>query len=480
MDENNLKEKTAKGLFWGGVSNSAQQALGVVFGIILLNKLTPGDYGMIGMLSIFLALANTIQDSGFTVALTNRPSFDHRDYNAVFWFNLMAGSFFYILLFFCAPLIADFFHQPELTPLARVLFLSIVTGSFGIAHNAVLFREMMVKERAKIDIFSLLISGIVGVILALYGCGYWALAIQTLLFSATGTIFRWIFSPWRPTFSFDFKPIKEMFGFSSRMLLSTIIAQVQGNIFSILLGRYYAKADVGYYGQGNKWAGMGGQVVNGMLTSVSQPLFNNVKSDKERLTHVFRKVLRFVSFVASPILLGIAFVGNEFINIVNPQFAPCVPILQIYCVITLIGCFTVPYTQLCVSMEKSNYYLKASLFYSIVQIIAALLSVHGGMYVLALVSLGVSIAYAFVWHFIAYKLIRLSLMAVLKDLSPYVCITVLSIIIAHYVSSFYSIDNIWQIIIIKIITVAMLYWIAVHTMGSKIYEEFIEFVRKRK
>ncbi|MCK9160785.1 MAG: oligosaccharide flippase family protein, partial [Bacteroidaceae bacterium] len=257
MAEQTLKEKTAKGLFWGGISNGVQQLLGVLIGIVLLKNLSPGDYGMIGMLAIFTGIASTIQESGFTAALTNRPTFKSEDYNSVFWFNVIVGSGIYVILFFSAPYIAKFYNQPDLVLLSRILFLSIVIGSLGIAHNAVLFRKLMVKQRAKIDIFSTAFSGIAGIYLAINGYGYWALAIQTLVYTSLGTICRWIFSPWKPIFKFNFTPVKEMFGFGTKMLISTIVAQIQINIFSVLLGKYYTKADVGYYSQGTKWTNMG-------------------------------------------------------------------------------------------------------------------------------------------------------------------------------------------------------------------------------
>ena len=145
MPEQSLKSKTAKGLFWGGLSNGLQQVLGMVFGIFLARVLSVDDYGLVGMLAIFTAIGNSIIESGFTAALTNKSEFRHEDYNAVFWFNLIAGVVLYVLLFFAAPWIACFFGRPELVALARVLFLVFVIGAFSTAHNAVLFKRMMVK-----------------------------------------------------------------------------------------------------------------------------------------------------------------------------------------------------------------------------------------------------------------------------------------------------------------------------------------------
>ena len=154
MAEQTLKEKTAKGLFWGGLSNGVQQLLNALFGLVLARVLDASDYGMVGMLAIFSAIASTIQESGFTAALTNQKEIKHEDYNAVFWFSSLTGVLFYLILFFCAPLIAQFYDKPELIGLSRIVFLSFLFGGFGIASNAYMFKMLMVKEKAKIDIIS--------------------------------------------------------------------------------------------------------------------------------------------------------------------------------------------------------------------------------------------------------------------------------------------------------------------------------------
>lgn len=231
MVEETLKEKTAKGLFWGGISNGLQQVLSLIFGIILLRVLNAEDYGMVGMLAIFMGIASTIQESGFTAALINKKEFKHEDYNAVFWFSLFSSVVMYIILFFSAPLIAWFFEKPELTNLSRLLFLGIVVGGIGVAHNAVLLKRLMVKERAKIDIMALLISGVTGVFLALNGFSYWGLAIQSVTYVGVSTFAKCYFSLWKPTMSFNFYPLNEMLSFSLKLFFDEYILANQYKYF---------------------------------------------------------------------------------------------------------------------------------------------------------------------------------------------------------------------------------------------------------
>ena len=172
MAEQSLKDKTAKGLFWGGLSNGIQQLLNLVFGIFLARLLTPADYGMVGMLTVFSLIAGSLQESGFISALINKKDIKDEDYNAVFWFSILTSLLLYTILFFCAPLIAKVFHQPELTPLARYSFLGFVITGTGTAHSAYLYKNLMVKQRSILNITAQIISGTAGVILAYNGLGW--------------------------------------------------------------------------------------------------------------------------------------------------------------------------------------------------------------------------------------------------------------------------------------------------------------------
>ena len=279
--EASLKEKTAKGLFWGGIGNGAMQLLNLVFGIFLARLLSTTDYGMVAVLTIFSAMAGIFSESGFILALVNKKEVKHEDYNSVFWFNISIGASLYLILFLCAPFIADFYHTPELTRLARFQFLSFFIGSFGTAPTAYFFRNLMVKERSQIQIAAILISGITGVSCAYHGWGYWGIAVQTVVYVSTNTILLWIFSPWRPTFSFRFHPLRELLPFSSKLLFTSLFTHINNNIFSALLGRFYTIQQAGYYSQGSKWTTMGYSTIFGMINSVGQPVFREASEDTQ-------------------------------------------------------------------------------------------------------------------------------------------------------------------------------------------------------
>ena len=235
-----LKEKTAKGLFWGGMNNGIQQLLGFVFGILLARKLDPSDYGLIAMITIFSLIATALQNSGFSTALVNQKEQKASDYNAVFWFNILMGGTIYLILFFSAPLIADYYHEPRLVALCRYAFIGLLFSCSGVAQAAYLFKNLRAKQLAKASIIATLVSSTIAVVMAWMGCSYWSLATQTNLFILISTLLRWHYSDWRPSLHVDFSFIRKSFPFSVKILISDVLTHVNNNVMNILLGRYYS------------------------------------------------------------------------------------------------------------------------------------------------------------------------------------------------------------------------------------------------
>lgn len=479
MAEQTLKEKTAKGLFWGGLSNGAQQLLGMCFGIVLARILDADAYGLVGLLAIFSGIASTIQESGFTTALTNKKDISHKDYNAVFWFSFFCSLLLYIILFFSAPLIAKFYHKPELINLSRFLFLGFLFGGMGIAQNAYLFKNMMVKQKAKIDILALAISGIAGISLALLGFGYWGLAIQSVLYTIFGTILRWYYSGWYPSSDIDFKPIREMYGFSFKLLATNILNQVNNNIFSILLGKFYNVNAVGYYTQGQKWMVMGYTFVGGMINNVAQPVLVQVSNDIMRECMIFRKMLRFGAFVSFPLILGLAFVGNEFIIItVGEKWLPSVPFMQMFCVWGAVGYMWSLYTNLLMTHGRSEIYMWGMIITGITQLLVVMAMFRLGIFVMLGTYIVVYLFALTGWQFFAKKIIGLRFWMVAVDIAPYLVITLFSFFLAWFFTQW--IENVYLLFILKVSISAFVYIMAMLLFKSVVFRESVDFIKNIK
>jgi Membrane protein involved in the export of O-antigen and teichoic acid len=480
MSEETLKNKTARGLFWGGISSGTQQIIQVVFGVIMLRLLGPKEFGIVGMLSIFTMIATNIQDSGFTLALINKKNIQHKDYNAVFGFNIIISIILYLCLWGAAPVIANYFERPALIPISRVLFLSFLFGGIGIAQHAYIVKNIMVKEKAKIEISALFLSGLIGILLALTGFTYWAIVIQNVSYFTIATLIRWYYSPWKPTLHIDFSPLKAMFLFSIKIFLTAIFAKIIENIFSVLLGKYYKEEMVGYYTQGNKWSTMGGAFISGMIGNVAMPILTQISDDKERQRNALRKMFRFGAFVSFPLLLGLAFVGKEFLFIIGggDKWIPVTPFLQLFCIWNSILFIYYLYTSLLLTHHKSDIYMTGTILIGSVQLIALMIMFKYGIFEMFVVYVIINILSLLFWHFHTNKLIDIKLLHVMKDIVPFGLMTLISIGIAWFATK--QIDNTYIRLAAKIFITASIYIGIAWGSKSIIVRECFDFLLRKK
>lgn len=477
MSQSGIKEKTAKGFLWAAVNNGGQQMLNLIFGIFLARLLTPSDYGMVGMLSIFALIAGSLQESGFMSALCRKKDAVQEDFNAVFWFNVLCASVVYVILFFCAPFIAAFFKEPVLVPLARLSFLSFVISSFGTTPRAKLFRELKVKETAGITFAALSVSGLTGITLAWNGFSYWGIALQNLTYCFCMSVGSWIVSGWRPSLSLNLRPLRGMIGFSSRLLLTNIFTHVNNNLFSVFFGRLYGDKAVGYYNQANKWTTIGYSTITGMLWNVTQPVFAQLESMEQR-HRAFRKMLRFTSFISVPSLFGLALIAPEFITItITDKWLPSAELMQLLCV----GGAFVPicslYSNYLISQGRSNIFMYNTVALCLLQL-GNLVVLHPyGITPMVSAYVLINILWVPVWNRCARRYIGLSLFTALRDILPFVGTAVLAMTTAHFAAQLF--ENIYAILAVKIIVAACVYLGTLHLLGAAILRESIGYLFHR-
>ena len=479
----NLKEKTVKGLAWSSVNNVLQQLLNLLFGIVLARLLSPADYGMVGMLMIFSLLAGALQESGFTAALINQKKESHRDYNAVFWFCLLAGIGLYAVLFLCAPLIADFYHQPELVSLSRYAFMSFVIGNLGIVPNAILMKQLKVKQNALVQLTALALSGGVGIIMAWAGMAYWGLTTQNVIYATVVMTGRWLCCKWCPTLRIDLTPLKKMMGFCIKVLAANMVTHINNNILTVLLGRIYTPREVGNFNQANKWNSMGYYTIQSIMGSVAQPVLHEVEEDCQRQLHVFRKMLRFLSFIAMPCMLGFSGIATELITLtITDKWADCARLMQIVC----IGGAFIPLHNLMYNLNlsrgRSDVCLWCTLAFGLVQLLSITVCRTRGIEVMVWVFTVVNVFWALPWWYLVRRLIGLTLREFLADVLPYTVIAGLSVLVACQVASLA--DGLMVVLAVKIVVAAILYFAILWLTGARTLRESIELlpllVRKRR
>lgn len=480
MTESSLREKAARGFLWGGLNNGLVQIIGALFGIVILRHLAPDDYGKISMLMVFPALASILQESGFTAALCNLKEPTHRDYNAVFWFNIGVSALLYGALFFCAPLIARFYNDPSLLPLSRYLFLGFFISSWGTVQRAYLFIHLMNKESCIIALTSLVLSNTVGLLMVLAGFSYWGLATQNILFILIVAVMNWWYSPWRPTLQIDMAPVRKMFGFSSKLLFTNIINTLSSQAFSFLLGKFYGDYTAGIYGNARKWDDMCANTINGMVTGVALPVLSKVRDERERYRQVFRKMLRFVSFVSFPCMLGMGFVAREFLLVVvGPKWEASAELLSMFSVYGAIFPLMTLYGQMVIGQGKSQINMWCTIGLSSL-ILIGLWALHPfGVHTMVVYFIALNALWLLVWQFFALRLIRLSFWHASCDVAPFLLLSLGSMAVAWTATR--AIENIYLLLAGKIAVTALCYVGILWILRARILRESIDyFLHKRK
>ena len=471
-----LKDKTAKGLFWGGMNNGVQQLLGLAFGIILGRLLDPSDYGMTAMLAVFSVIANELQSSGFKTGLINMKEPKHEDYNAVFWFNILAGAVIYVVLFFCAPLIAAYYHQPKLIPLSRYVFLGFVFSSFGIAQSAYMTKQMQIKQIAKCGMTATLTSSIISVILAALGFGYWALATQYLMYIAINTLLLWYFSPWRPTLKVTFEPVRRLFPFSVKIMVSAIFTQINSQIMNLLLGHYYGETNTGHYNQAYQWSSKGYLLVGNMVKQVDQTVLVGLHDERERQLAVLRKMMRFTAFIAFPLLFGLGLVSHEFIVLaIKAKWAFAASLLPYLCLCGAFMPLSTLLTDAIISHQRSDIYLWSTLALGVLQIGLMVGLWRQGILTMVIAYAVLNILWMFVWFFFVHRLMGYRLVHFLKDFVPFALTAAAVMVVTGLVTQ--TITSLWILLISRILIAAILYYAVMRLSGAVILKECLAFLK---
>ena len=508
-----LKQRTAQGLIWGGVSNGMVQLLGALFGIWLINILSPADYGKMAALVIFSNLASVLQESGFTAALANKQEPTHEEYNAVFWFNVLVGLGLYVILFCASPLIAAFYGDPILCPLGRFAFLGFVAASFGTAQRAYLFGHLMVKQTSIMQMASITISNVIGICLAYAGFAYWGLAAQSLIYICSMTAFAWYFSPWRPTWPLSnsprggkdslssvcqsaaevpptggfrgaLLPAWQMFGFSSKLLINSLAFQLNNNAFGVLLNRFFPGGHVaGIYSNSRKWNDMAISTISGMVYGVAQPVLRESAHETSGagITGAFRKLLRFTCFVSFPCLFGLALIAEDFIVLLaGEKWHESAFLLSLLCIYGAFAPVVTLYSNLVISRGRSTINMVIGL------VNCAL--VWGGIIVLHILGyelremvvfyVVLNIAWLVVWQACARRLIGLRYRHALLDIAPFLLFALGVMTASWWLTS--SLQLSWMRMLLRIAIAVALYVGSLWLARAQILLESIDYILKKK
>ena len=473
-----LKEKTAQGLLWGGLNSGIQQLVGLAFGIVLGRLLSPSDYGMMAMISIFSLVATALQDSGFRTALTNIEHPKHEDYNSVFWFNIIMASSLYVILFLAAPLIGEYYHTPRVVPLCRYAFLSIVIASFGTAQSAYLFKHLRAKQQAEAGALAVILSSLTGVGMAFAGMAYWSLATQGLVYVGINTLLQWHFSPWRPSIhGITFAPVRRMFRFSCKILATTIMTHVNNNVLNILLGHYFTPRDTGNYNQAYQWNTKCYSLVQSMVAQVAQPVLVSLNGEEGRQKDVFRKMMRFTAFITFPLLFGFVLVAKEFIvTAIGEKWLASAQLIQILCLSGAAMPLSTLFSNMIISKGKSGTFFWCTFTLGLVQIATMIMIWPLGIRTMVIAYTLLNTSWLLVWLFFVRRLIGYGYWMFFCDVMPF-ALAAAGVMGVAYVATM-PLSNLIALLISRFIIAVVLYYAVMKLARVKILAECERFVKR--
>ena len=416
----NLKEKALRGVWWSAIHVGSGRLVQFTVGIILARLLLPEQFGLIGMLAVFLVLGQLLLDGGLGKAIVQRPNLSSVDISSAFYLNLLAGCTFAGALFLAAPAIATFFGCPELTALTRFMGLRLIVCGLSAVQLALLQRELRFKTLAQVNFVACLASGIVGLVLAFEGFGVWALAWQQFTEATLTAVAVWLLAAWRPSLQFSSDSVYTLFSYGSKLLASGILYQGCHQLCRIVIAKVYSPADLGFYTRATHLEETATMTVGSVISRVMFPVLAAVQNDPPRLKRALRQVLRMLALVTAPLMLGLMIVAKPLIAmLLGDKWLPSAPLLQVLCLVGALYPLHLINVQFLIATGRSGLDLKITAAKLFINLAIVLAVCYWGLLAIVLGQFASSLlAYAINSHYTA-KLLGYSMKEQLYDVFPY-------------------------------------------------------------
>ena len=414
-----LRHKTIHGVGWSFIDNISNSGITFLVGLVLARLLTPEEYGIMAMIAIFIAISNSIIDSGFSNALIRKTRIERVDYNTVFYFNLTVSILIYVLLHLAAPAISVFFKEPVLLAVIRVIGWVLIINALAIIPRTQFVRNVDFKTQTKVSLISSISSGVIGIGMALGGMGVWSLVGQQLSRQFLNTLFLWVYSKWHPVWEFSTESFKELFGFGSKLLLSGLLNTIYKNIYYIVIGRFYTSAQLGQYTRAEQFNMIFSSNLTSVVQRVSYPVLSSIQEEPERLREAYRKVIKITMLITFACMLGLAAVAKPLILIlIGEKWLPAVYFLQIICFSGMLYPLHAINLNILQVKGRSDLFLKLEIIKKTIAVFPILIGIFYGIeYMLWGSVLTSFIAYFLNSHYSA-DLIRYSTIEQIKDVLP--------------------------------------------------------------
>ena len=452
-----LKQKTVKGVSWSFVEQVLARGVNFATGILLARLLSPSDFGLVGMLGIFIAIAQLFIDSGLGGALVRTKNPSDNDYSTVFVINLALSIVFYALLYVIAPYVASFYGQPILKSLLRVVALMLVIGSLSSVPGLLLTIRVDFKTKAFISLTTSVLSGVICIYCAYKGMGVWALVAQTLASSLVCTIVTLLAVRWIPKLVFSRKSFKNLFSYSSKMLVASLISIIYENSYGLVIGKRFTAADLGQYSQAGKFPGVANGIITSAVNRVSFPILSQLQDDNERLLRVYEKYIQLTCFLIFPLLMGICGCAKPLITfLVTDKWLACVPLMQIICFGLLANSITTINLNLLYVKGRSDLVLRLEIIKKIIAFSILFITMFFNITVMCIGQAVYGFIALYLNTYYTKRILGYTFGQQIRSAAPYFGVSLIVLAEAFAFSALIPID--WAALLVSLIICPVTYW----------------------
>lgn len=442
-----IKKETLKGVKWTAIEKIALQGIQFVIGLILARLLTPSDFGLVGMLAIFISVSQTFVDGGFSNALIRKIDRTDVDCSTAFYFNIVIGLVFYGLLFVTSPWVAAFFNTPILSDLLRVLSVSIFVNSLAVVQVAKLTVNINFKAQARATVCSVILSGCIGIGMAYNGYGVWSLVWQTVFGAIFKCVILWFQTKWKPKAVFSMESFHNLFSYGSKILASNLLGTIYNNMTTIAIGKFYTSKDLGYYSRGQQFASLPSTAIIDTIGRVTFPILAKIQNDDEHLVSVYRKYIKVTSIPILFFLTLLASVARPLILVLlTEKWLDAAIFLQIFCFAFMTDHISKLNLNLLQIKGRSDLYLRLEIIKKVIAFAILLCSMPFGVFVICLSKVFYSQIALFANTYYTGKLFGLGYLEQFSDFAKYVMLSLIACAPA-YVMTFLEIHPIFQMCI---------------------------------
>lgn len=422
-----LKQKAVKGITWNLIERSGNQGIKIVLGVWLARLLTPADYGLIGMISVFFTVAFVFVESGFGQAYIQKKDVTDLDANTIFYVNLFISLVCYCCLWVAAPAIAAFYDQPALVALTRVMGGVVVINAFNMIQMALLIRAIDFKRKTKVTLVATLISGVAGILAALIGFGVWSLVVQQLLDRILTTAGMWLTSKWRPGLHFSWESFRSLFSFGAWVLSAGIVRTIFDNIYILTIGKFFPVAQLGFYTKAKQFQSLSAQQLAGAVGAVTFPVLSQMQNNKPRLRETVRSFLTHTMVFTAPLLVTLMVLAKPFVLLLlTEKWAPMIPYLQLLCIAGFLYPIHIVNVQVLLAQGKSNLNFRIAVIKNLLRIINIALMYRFGVVFIIIGEVVTSFLTLVINTYYTRRLIGYGMLAQFKDIKQIIFLTVIA------------------------------------------------------